>query len=246
MACARRRGRRGWAAQNSFLTEELASHGFVVVAAEHPGGAMRSVLRDGTIVDFDPGAFGAGRDGPAFDAAIRALGREWAGTTQAAVRAANRGEGPAALAGRLDLDRWFATGHSTGGGAAFEVCRREAGCRGVVGLDPWMLPAPEAFVSEPPRATLDADVLALFSDPALGFFEPANRAAFDRLAAASRAAGRSAAAVVIEGAGHSDLTDIGLLSPLAPRLEIYVGPRPPGEVHPEVRRRVLAWMRLRS
>ncbi len=239
-------GRRGFAAQNTFLAEELASHGFVVVAAEHPSGALRTVFRDGTVVDFSPAAFGAGLEGSAFDAAIRSLGRAWARTTRTAVRAVNGGDGPADLAGRLDLGRWFAAGHSTGGGTAFTVCSTAPGCRGVIGFDPWMLPAPEDLVVDPPRAALEADVLALFSDPELGFFDPANRAAFDRLASASRVAGRTATVVTIDGAGHTDLTDFGLLSPLAPRLEIYVGPSPPREVLPEVRERVVAWLGART
>lgn len=232
-------GRGGFAAQNSFLAEELASHGWLVVAPEHPGGAVLTVFSDGTEVPFDPVLFGDGRTGQTYDDAIGSLGRRWARETQAALDALGAGGGPATLAGRVDRSRLVASGHSTGGGTAFGLCEIEPGCIAAVGLDPWLLPTPPELLADPPVGGLRAPLAGLFSDPELGFFEPLNLATFDRLADLTRAAGFEATTTVYPGAGHMDFADVGLLSPIADRLGLYVGPASPGEVLPTIRAQVL-------
>lgn len=228
-------GRGGFAAQNTFLAEELASHGWLVVAPEHPGGAILSVFRDGTAVPFDAGSFGEGLDGVAYRARIRELGLRWAEETRAALDALEAGSGPAGLAQRIDRSRLVVTGHSTGGGSAFAVCEREPGCRAVVGLDPWMLPAPPVLFDPDAGSGLSVRVVGLFSDFALGFFEPVNFEAFERLATAVETAGGQASYEIYTGAGHMDFADVGLLSPIASRLGLAVGPAGPRTVLPRVR-----------
>lgn len=213
-------GRRGFAAQNTFLAEELASHGWIVVAPEHPEGAILSVLRDGTRIPFNETSFGGGLEGEAYEDAIRGLGERWIAVTQAALDALERGEGPSTLAGRVNRGQLVASGHSTGGGTAFGVCAAEPGCVAAVGLDPWMLPMPPALF----EVGLNAPLLGIFSDPALGFFEPLNREAFDLMANATMANGSQGSAITYPGAGHMDVTDVTLLSPIADRLGLYIGP----------------------
>jgi len=232
-------GRGGFAAQNTFLAEDLASHGWLVVAPEHPGGAVVTVLRDGTRTPFDPASFGEGLEGAAYQEAIRALGRRWMTETAAALEALGAGAGPSGLAQRLDLERLVTSGHSTGGGAAFGLCRAEPGCRATVGLDPWLLPTPPELLAPAPEGGLAVRVAGLFSDPALGFFEPENLAAFGALAEATNQVGGRASETIYRGAGHMDFADVGLLSPLADRLGLYVGPTPPREVLPRIRAEVL-------
>jgi dienelactone hydrolase len=228
-------GRGGFAAQNTFLAEDLASHGWLVVAPEHPGGAVLTVFRDGTRVSFDPASFGEGLEGEAYREAIRALGRRWAVETSAALDALAGGAGPAGLAARLDLERLVTSGHSTGGGAAFGLCRMEPGCRATIGLDPWLLPTPPEVLAAAPDGGLPVRVAGLFSDPALGFFEPENLLAFGALARATNEVGGRASETIYPGAGHMDFADAGLLSPVADRLGLYVGPTPPREVLPRIR-----------
>jgi dienelactone hydrolase len=233
-------GRGGFAAQNTFLAEDLASHGWLVVAPEHPGGAATTVFRDGTRVPFDPASFGEGLEGEAYREAIRALGRRWAAETAAALDALAAGAGPDGLASRLDLERLVTSGHSTGGGAAFGLCARQPRCRATVGLDPWLLPTPSELLAPAPEGGLPVRVAGLFSDPALGFFEPENLDAFDALAQATEEAGGRASVTIYPGAGHMDFADIGLLSPVADRLGLYVGPTPPRAVLPRIRSEVRA------
>jgi predicted dienelactone hydrolase len=232
-------GRGGFAAQNTFLAEELASHGWLVVAPEHPGGALLTVFQDGTRVPFDPAAFGEGLEGEPYREAIRALGRRWIAETAAALDALASGAGPSGLAQRLDLERLVTSGHSTGGGTAFGLCGREPGCRATVGLDPWLLPTPPALLAPAPEGGLPVRVAGLFSDPALGFFEPTNLDAFGALAAATDARGGRASRTIYLGAGHNDFADVGLLSPVADRLGLDVGPTPPRDVLPRIRAEVL-------
>ena len=235
-------GRGGFAAQNAFLAEELASHGWLVVAPDHPGGAVLTVFRDGTQVPFDPAAFGEGLAGAAYDGAIRTLGMAWSRETAAALDAIAAGAGPAGLSERIREASWVATGHSTGGGAAFGLCAARPGCVGAIGFDPWMLPTPPKLLLPAPEGGLSVPLLGLFSDPELGFFAPENLEAFDRLASATREAGFAVERSIYAGAGHMDFADVALLSPLAARLGLYVGPAPAREVLPRIRADVLAFL----
>ena len=233
-------GRGGFAAQTTYLAEELASHGWLVVAPEHPGGAVATVV-DGALVPFDPVAFGAGREGAAYRDAIRTLGRRWVADLRAVLDALEAGAGPPGVRDRLARDVLVTAGHSTGGGAAFGACTAEPGCRAAVGLDPWMLPTPATLLGPATSAGgLEAEVLAVFSDPARGFFEPTNREAFDGLAEATRARGYAVRAIELRGAGHNDVTDVPRLSPFAGALGLYVGPAPADVVHARVRGEVVA------
>lgn len=235
-------GRAGFAAQNTFYAEELASHGWIVVAPEHPGGAVLSVFRDGTVVPYDPATFGEGLTGPAYDAVIRELGRRWTADTLAAVDAATGPTAPAALRGRIDRSRLVTSGHSTGGGSAFLTCATAPTCIGAIGLDPWMLPTPPALWRDEGAPGVPAPVLGMFSDPALGFFEPSNHEAFELLARVTRASGYEVVDRTLAGAGHMDFADVTLLSPYAAAIGLDVGPAPSGEVLPAIREQVVRWL----
>ena len=207
----------GFRSQNTFLAEELASHGVVVVAVEHPGGSLLTVLPDGRERPFEPLPRA---DDPTYGAAVAALGARWTAETVAALEAL-AAPAPAApwarFAGAIDLGRVVATGHSTGGAVAIDVCHAWDGCRVALALDGWWLP-------------LDADrraegaseaVVSVASDPAVGYFGRANRTAFEAFAAASAG---PVIDLVLTGSGHHDLNDTALLSPIAARFGHSTGP----------------------
>jgi hypothetical protein len=209
----------GFRSQNTFLAEELASHGAVVVAVEHPGGSLTTVLPDGRERPFEPLPRADEAD---YDATVAALGARWTAETVAALEAlaGPSTDGPLArFAGALDLGRVVAIGHSTGGAVAVDVCHAWDGCAVAVALDAWWLPLDVDRRAAGPAKP----VVSVASDPAVGYFGRANRTALEGFAAAGAAA---VVDLVLDGAGHHDLNDTALLSPIADRFGHSTGPVP--------------------
>jgi hypothetical protein len=136
-----------FASQYTFLIEDLVSHGYLVAALDHPYDARAALLADGSAVAFagarwpappPPDASGLPDEGSAHarfyqervgvraDDARLVLQRAAEGALAAAV---------SGLADRLDRQRVAFVGHSVGGVAAGEVCRREPSIRACVNLD---------------------------------------------------------------------------------------------------------------
>jgi len=229
----------GFRSQNTFLAEELASHGAVVVAIDHPGDALATTLPDGTTLPY----VGLPESTePGYVAAVVALGARWAADTLTLLRTLDElapvGD-LAPFAGALDLERVWATGHSTGGSAAVEVCHAWPGCRGALALDPWWAPVDPARLA----AGSERPLLVVTSDPALGYFAPTNADRFARFAAASVA---EVAALVLVDGGHHDVNDTASLSPVAARFGHHVGPVAKGAAMAAVRDVAVALLAGRS
>lgn len=118
------------------LLEDLASHGFAVLSVEHPGDAYAVALRDGRVIRFDTGAWEAAKASPDLAAAYQ-LAQIPIRTADLAfiVRQLLAGAEPAELAGKLDLERIGALGHSLGGMAAADACAAIARLRACANLD---------------------------------------------------------------------------------------------------------------
>jgi predicted dienelactone hydrolase len=208
-------GRAGWRAINSFLTEDLASHGYVVVAVEHPYTALVTVFADGEVAPFLEDALPAGDD-PAEVAASQATVQQWGEDVRFVADALRIGLVPQ-LAGRLELDRVGVAGHSTGGASALDLCASWQRCAAAVGLDAWVV-----LVSDGAVATgSDTPTLLLQSDPAQEVFTPANDARLAEIVAGVRAEVQH---LELIGSGHHDFDDTGLLSPAAPLFGYSKGP----------------------
>ncbi|WP_412538092.1 alpha/beta fold hydrolase [Longispora sp. K20-0274] len=142
-------GSSGVRTQNTAWAEELASHGYVVAALDHPYDSAAVVLADGRTVTTATRSSGdRDRDDE--------LAVGWT-----AIRAADLSfvltqlDGPLAgpLQGRLDTGRVAVTGHSMGGAAALQAARRDHRFRAVVDLD--------GFPHGPASPALDQPTLAL-------------------------------------------------------------------------------------
>jgi predicted dienelactone hydrolase len=119
--------------QNTAWATDLASHGYVVVALDHPYDSAAVVLEDGTVVDSAVRSTGD-------DVEDDRLAASWTAVRAADLRfAAARlvdGAGlPAALASRLDPDRMAVTGHSLGGAAAIQAALEDPAFDAVIDLD---------------------------------------------------------------------------------------------------------------
>ncbi|MFI6700499.1 dienelactone hydrolase family protein [Streptomyces sp. NPDC050509] len=128
-------GSGGVRAQNTAWAEELASHGYVVAALDHPYDSAAVVLADGRTIHAKTASTG---DRDKDDK----LAVDWT-----AVRAADlgfvltqldhldRGEITGPLTGRLDTGRVAVTGHSMGGAAALQAARQDHRFDAVIDLD---------------------------------------------------------------------------------------------------------------
>jgi pimeloyl-ACP methyl ester carboxylesterase len=131
--------------QNTFETEELASHGYLVVALDHPYAS--------DLVIFPDGRATRRRKGNIFldfrsDESVEASTREV--TADLAVRSADvefvieclqnwESRNPEnRLAGHIDASRMGILGHSFGGAVAAEVCARNPSVQAGINMDGWL------------------------------------------------------------------------------------------------------------
>jgi dienelactone hydrolase len=194
----------GFRSVQATLAEALASHGYVVVALDHTYGAVATRFTDGEVVPIDPSALPADASSPEHDEASRTLVTTFADDVRFLLDELEAGAFPVLGTG-VDLERVGLIGHSTGGGAAVEVCASDPRCATVVGFDPWVEPVGDTVIG----AGLAVPTLSMRSEEWVG---DANDARLRRLHAASQDV---AGLAVIAGTAHRDVTMLPLLTPLA-------------------------------
>ncbi len=129
----------GYRGLHTDVAEDLASHGFVVVAAEHTYGAAAVRFDDGTIIQASARILPSRAETPDFlDYANRLV------TTFAADNRFLLATLPdiPGIGDRIDFDRTGLVGHSTGGGAMVDLVLGDdaVSARALVGLDAWVEP----------------------------------------------------------------------------------------------------------
>jgi dienelactone hydrolase len=148
----------------SAIAEELASHGFVVVGVNPTYETTVTAFADGRVVPMNPAAIG-GALGPqtgSYEEVFRQRASvcEYKAADLASVagQLERLNSDPTEhLAGRLDLARVAALGHSFGGNAALEWCRTDQRCLAAVNLD-------GALWSEVGRVGLDRPVMQVLAE----------------------------------------------------------------------------------
>lgn len=222
----------GWGGSRTIqagLAESLASHGYVVAALDHTHAAVATSFPDGEVVPIDPAALPEGASGQVYDVAAERLVETFAEDLAFALDELEAGAVPE-LTGRLELDAVGVVGHSTGGGAAVELCADDRRCAAVVGFDPWVEPVPDAVLGDGLRVPF----LALRSAEWVG---NDNDARLRRLRASSSG---PAALVAVEGTAHRDVTLLAFLSPLSSRAGL-TGPTPGTRTHALTEAWTTAW-----
>jgi hypothetical protein len=123
----------------SALQTELASHGFVVVAIEHPYDAPVVVFPDGRIVrPLTKQQKPAAATTPSQDMLAQKQTADYRAQDIIFVKkklAELTGSGKSLFRNRLDLSRVAALGHSLGGMAAMRACQIDASIRACVNID---------------------------------------------------------------------------------------------------------------
>ncbi|NUM45915.1 MAG: hypothetical protein HUU38_14515 [Anaerolineales bacterium] len=204
----------GFRAQNTFQMQELASHGYIVVAPEHTHASVITVFPDGRVAAHNPNTLPDGVSEPEYDLAAQRLLEQWTADLQFVLDTLTlMDEMEPILRGKLDLDRVGVLGHSTGGGATVQVCAVDPRCKAGLGMDAWLVPVADEIIASGPQQPF----LFLYSEL---WPKPKNMALFEKLFGTM---GSPVARVTIQGTAHYDFTDLPALSPLAP----YIGLKGP-------------------
>ena len=204
-------GWNGFRQQSTFLMQELASHGYIVAALEHPYGARLTVFPDGTLAPNNPAALPKDRPTEEYEAAARILVNQWAGDIGYALgflAELNRSDPQRQFTNLLALDKTGVFGHSTGGGAAIQFCGTDPRCKAGLTLDAFSRPISPEVLDNGTKQPF----FYMFSE--LWPFER-NTELFNRYYSHVDPANH---VVTILGADHYDFTDLPALSPLAPQL----------------------------
>jgi pimeloyl-ACP methyl ester carboxylesterase len=187
--------------------EQLASHGFIVIAPDHTYGAMVAQF-PGALIPYDPAALPD--EETVSEAEYTAASRTLVATFAADIRFVLDSlptlvTDDLGLAERLDLDRVGIYGHSTGGGAAVYVCAVDTRCDAVLGFDPWVEPVPDSVIA----TGLGQPFLAIRSDV---WVDLPN----DQVLRALHESGAGPSALLaIAGTNHYDFVALSQISPLA-------------------------------
>jgi predicted dienelactone hydrolase len=193
--------------QNTAWAQELASHGHVVAALDHPYDSAAVVLDDGTVL--------RGRltvpEGPREEdrlvsewTSIRAEDMRLALTRLRQMAAAD--DGP--FAGRLDPGAAVAAGHSLGGAAALHAADRDDRFTAAVDID--------GFPHGVEALDFPRPLLVLVAGAGTG--NEANDARYADAVSAALAAGGGGCALTVPGAAHLSFTDAPLYLPPVPAL----------------------------
>lgn len=201
--------------QSTSLMEDLASHGYIVIAMSHPYGSAISVFPDSRIIFHDEDTLIG--EGEVFRRSGQRLGDQWAADMQYLLDQLANGqiESNRLLQNHYDFDQIGVFGHSTGGGATFIMCSRDPRCKAAFGLDVWLGPAPDSVI----EAGSDIPAYFLMSE----FWPKTGNTNLIRTFISNSS---NATWVTIKDTGHYDFADIPFLSPLAGRLGLAGGINP--------------------
>jgi pimeloyl-ACP methyl ester carboxylesterase len=211
----------------SAIAEELASHGYVVVGVNHSYETTVTGFADGRLVAMNPAAVG-GALGPQ-TGSYEEVFRQRASVCEykAADLASVAGQlerlntdPTQLLAGRLDLARVAALGHSFGGNAALEWCRTDQRCVAAVNLDGALWsgvgrvgldrPATQLLAEHREFAVTAEDAVKAGAAPNVDWFEAEKEITFGGWRTVQQRA-QPGYTVQVSGAGHLSFMDVPFL-----------------------------------
>ncbi len=162
------------------------------------------MLRDGTVVTYDPAALPDGVPDAEYNANGARLQDVYEGDILFVLDELERLNRDSAFAGKLDLTRVGLFGHSTGGGAMIQACQSDSRCQAGFAMDAWV----EPLSAEQLAQGVSQPFLFIRSEP---WLTNDNAALLEALIAASP---ETPYDFGITGTLHRDFTLQGILSQL--------------------------------
>jgi dienelactone hydrolase len=229
---------------DTFLTEELASHGYIVASIDHTYNASLVAFPDGRVVH---GVASNDIDAPETSTAerVRAIWNKeltkWVADQRFVLdrlEAMNHAAGTPWFE-RLDTNMVGAIGHSFGGAAATALCAEDSRVHASVNMDGWFFNAIHARGPNQPLLFMEADSGQVDAplNPNLKVDAVLDTTDFAETEDSMRRFGGDL--LSIKGAAHEDFTDQPLLSPL--RTFSHRGEVPARQIQEIVRTYVLAF-----
>lgn len=133
----------GWRTQNTYQAEELASHGYIVIAIDHTHNSSVVAFPDGQVIRAAPGRSIDDFTNSSFEEEVKVGDQEV--DTQAKddifvldTFSASDDDPHGPWFQTLDLERVGAFGHSFGGATSVETCFRDPRVRAALNMDGWM------------------------------------------------------------------------------------------------------------
>jgi pimeloyl-ACP methyl ester carboxylesterase len=230
--------------QNTALAEDLASHGYVVAAIDHPYIAARVQLETDRVIDGVVAL--EGPDGPSASAQSRiafwnATLNLWAADDLFVLNQL-AALSPTRFHNALDTNHAGAFGHSFGGAASFSLLGRDPRIVSAVNLDGWAFGALDARTTQP-ILLIDEQSVAEREHDLLTLPQPGTTE--DQLDRADNSTVEASLAhfggyrLYVRDSQHMDFSDQPLLPPLR-RLQ-YTGPILPTRMDDILRQTVLAF-----
>ena len=136
----------GMRMQNTVQMEELASHGFVVLALDHPYDANITIFNDGTTADYRSGAEGELTPKEFWDLRIPQINTRSADVSYVLDHIEDlRNEGDVFWKS-IDLDHIGVMGHSFGGATAIVASTKDTRLDACIVLDAWLVPVESSII----------------------------------------------------------------------------------------------------
>lgn len=211
----------GGRAQNTFLTEDLASHGYVVVSIDHPYNAHRVAFPDGRVVDSNA-SWVVGYPDSSTPEAVKAVWNKelakWVADNLFVLNqlAVLNGDASSPWHGRLNTNLVGAVGHSFGGAAAMGAAAADARIKSAINMDGWIFNGLAGRTAKQQimvmyAAVPNVDPLAALP-PGATVTDKLDHEDFAALKRSLQQYGGFTAG--IDGVQHLDFTDKPLMSPL--------------------------------
>lgn len=192
--------------QSTTLMEELASHGYIVLALDHTYTGVVTSFPDGRVELLNPDVLpereviGEER----YRRMSLAMGDVWEQDIAFVLAQLEAGKLDSRFVGRLELDRIGLFGHSTGGGVVSRLCATDTRCKVGVGLDAWLGVTPDETIA----AGAERPILFLMSER---WPSPENNGRMQQY----RSGSAQVTWLAINQTHHYDFTDLPFLTPLS-------------------------------